>query len=824
MGRFDTTKATINANIKKNGNQEITGSILNSVMTEMVDATDAQLTELSGETMEAMLYATGKYLLKIPAANAGGLDLPIFGLKKGYQYTIRVSASQSLEGTIAWGMYKEKNGEKVFNDQLLKNGQVSEYTFIADDDYPEPIIFFWASFAKPALDCTFNIDAPILADVKDEIDVIESEVAEVARDNEGNKLDIQGILYGNVLGNLSQLASYSGYFNDLGGYVEDARYAYAYMQLTNVKSIKFVAPNFGNNGTAIVNVLDKDKQFIDNLINWGNIDNAKYDISSLPQGAAYLVVSVPSADLSIVSYYLQTTSIAGLSESVLEIKKEQLYLDAKVNGGDIEESIAKFPIVKGQYVNSIGTIHQNAGFSYSLIPRNDADIVILDAPNMVDTCIVNLVDANGSVVTNLGEWIKLNNLIIPNELHTSATSIGLSFKNADIGNIIVTSRYIGVKSNDNASLSDIDEMSARYDAAYNKTLAADKSLIKGLFIDCARKYFSISNLKKFIDDAAEAGLNTFFYYFSDNQGFRFALNDMSVNVNDATYDLSVCLGDGVGGGDGTNKWITEAEMDDLISYANAKGLQFIPAFDMPGHMGAIRLHFNSSEFMETTELGRKWMVAVYKKYVSYFASRGCKYFNICGDEYNGDKGAYDKIITQLIHCVTSYGLIPMLYNDEICRNGYLNPFISNGAIILGWNRRDGQALYHVIRDSGYKMLNAKGFPYYWVLGVTNTSDSLLASIRTTNPFIMADNSEDKDIQGAVYHIWCDYPATDGADEGNNVYEQTKLCIQAFGQNMRSHFPCEYMPKEHICLKDANGAVYKLIISTSGEIIVSKLTN
>lgn len=46
MGRFDTTKATINANIKKNGNQEITGSILNSAMTDMVDATDEQLTKL----------------------------------------------------------------------------------------------------------------------------------------------------------------------------------------------------------------------------------------------------------------------------------------------------------------------------------------------------------------------------------------------------------------------------------------------------------------------------------------------------------------------------------------------------------------------------------------------------------------------------------------------------------------------------------------------------------------------------------------------------------------------------------------------------------
>ena len=64
----------------------------------------------------------------------------------------------------------------------------------------------------------------------------------------------------------------------------------------------------------------------------------------------------------------------------------------------------------------------------------------------------------------------------------------------------------------------------------------------------------------------------------------------------------------------------------------------------------------------------------------------------------------------------------------------------------------------------------------------------------------------------------------GTDEGNNVYEQTKPFIQAFGQNMRSHFPCKYMPKEHIFMKDADGAVYKLTISTSGEIVVSKLTN
>lgn len=43
MGRFDSTKTAIDVNITQNGNQEITGSILNSVLNNMVDATDAQL-------------------------------------------------------------------------------------------------------------------------------------------------------------------------------------------------------------------------------------------------------------------------------------------------------------------------------------------------------------------------------------------------------------------------------------------------------------------------------------------------------------------------------------------------------------------------------------------------------------------------------------------------------------------------------------------------------------------------------------------------------------------------------------------------------------
>lgn len=44
MGRFDNIKATIDANIRQNGNQEITGQVLNDVLNGMMDSTDSVMT------------------------------------------------------------------------------------------------------------------------------------------------------------------------------------------------------------------------------------------------------------------------------------------------------------------------------------------------------------------------------------------------------------------------------------------------------------------------------------------------------------------------------------------------------------------------------------------------------------------------------------------------------------------------------------------------------------------------------------------------------------------------------------------------------------
>lgn len=49
MANFETIKTTIDANINTNGNQAITGAVMNSVLKQMVDSTDTELAKLSEE-------------------------------------------------------------------------------------------------------------------------------------------------------------------------------------------------------------------------------------------------------------------------------------------------------------------------------------------------------------------------------------------------------------------------------------------------------------------------------------------------------------------------------------------------------------------------------------------------------------------------------------------------------------------------------------------------------------------------------------------------------------------------------------------------------
>lgn len=334
-------------------------------------------------------------------------------------------------------------------------------------------------------------------------------------------------------------------------------------------------------------------------------------------------------------------------------------------------------------------------------------------------------------------------------------------------------------------------------------------------VDAGRKYFSPTSIKAIIDNAAEAGFNQVELYLSDNQGFRFALDDMTVTTSTGnTYDLSAALGDGYTASDGkcpdgSDKYLTQSEMTDIIAYAKSKNVEIVPCVNAPGHMGAILEEFSDFRYSSGGETSKSsidlanteavaFALAITDKYAEYFASQGCKYYNIGADEYANDLSSmgfenmgstlYTKFVefmNSAADIIVGHGMTPRAFNDGFCYKNYTNSVTvapSKAYEICYWS--SGWNGYNVasaktLSSNGYKLINTNG-DYYWVLGNSGwqCSANKASGFDYTN---FSGNTKISSPSGSMFCIWCDFGNTNGADGGTQVVSDTADVIAAFGK-------------------------------------------
>ena len=343
--------------------------------------------------------------------------------------------------------------------------------------------------------------------------------------------------------------------------------------------------------------------------------------------------------------------------------------------------------------------------------------------------------------------------------------------------------------------------------------SSSNTFYKIVHVDCGRKYFSPENIKKIIDNAAAAGFNQVELYLSDNQGFRFALDDMNVTTSTGnTYDLTPALGDGYSDGskypDGSGKYLTQSEMTDIISYAAGKGIDIVPCINVPGHMGAILEEFtqfkysgsNSSIDLENAE-AVAFALAITEKYATYFKSQGVKYYNLGADEYANDlstmgfqglytSGKYQKFVDFLnaaAQIVINHGMTPRAFNDGIYYNEdntySINPAIQVCYWSCGWSGYNLASAQYIV-NRGMDVINTHG-DYYWVLGNTSwqcSADKASKFDYTSFQYRTGTtgNGTISDPAGAMFCIWCDVGNANGTDGGAAVVSATADVIAAFG--------------------------------------------
>ncbi len=100
---------------------------------------------------------------------------------------------------------------------------------------------------------------------------------------------------------------------------------------------------------------------------------------------------------------------------------------------------------------------------------------------------------------------------------------------------------------------------------------------RGAMLDVARHFFTVDEVKRYIDVLAYYKLNRFHLHLSDDQGWRLMINSWP---NLATYGGSLEVGGGPGG------YFTQDEYAEIVAYAQQRYIVIVPEIDMPGHTNA----------------------------------------------------------------------------------------------------------------------------------------------------------------------------------------------------------------------------------------------
>lgn len=349
--------------------------------------------------------------------------------------------------------------------------------------------------------------------------------------------------------------------------------------------------------------------------------------------------------------------------------------------------------------------------------------------------------------------------------------------------------------------------SASAQAGEDKAATQDSEFLRIFHLDCGRKYFTVDQIKQMIDYAAESNYTHVELAFG-NDGLRFLLDDMSVEVNGTTY-ASDKVTSAVKQGNtnltsGSSGELSQSDMDAIIKYANAKGIQIIPLFNAPGHM------YTAVNAMNTLGVGGKyievsspndartsnWAVdptdatavafakALLQKYVTYFAGKGSTMFNIGADESglsSSNYASYAEMVNGMNAIVKAAGMTTLAYNDGIYNTAYAasqtNVTFDKDIVICYWTAGANSATVEYLLEKGFNLLNNSDNWYYvlgdylykiWSSAQWGYNDAL-NGIKKTPVTQMKDGKDyanSKQLLGSILCVWCDAPG--------ETYESVKV--------------------------------------------------
>ncbi len=212
---------------------------------------------------------------------------------------------------------------------------------------------------------------------------------------------------------------------------------------------------------------------------------------------------------------------------------------------------------------------------------------------------------------------------------------------------------------------------------------------RGTMLDVARHFFSVEDIKKYIDVLSYYKINVLHLHLSDDQGWRIEIK---------SWPKLTEIGGSTEVGGESGGFFTQEDYTEIVEYAAARHMMVIPEIDMPGHTNAasvsypilngngkkLKLYEGTRVGFSTFDTRKDTVYAFLDSVIREIASlTPGPYFHIGGDESHvTEKEDYLYFINRVDKIVRKYDK-QLIGWDEVA-----NADIDSNSVAQAWNHQD----------------------------------------------------------------------------------------------------------------------------------------
>ena len=326
---------------------------------------------------------------------------------------------------------------------------------------------------------------------------------------------------------------------------------------------------------------------------------------------------------------------------------------------------------------------------------------------------------------------------------------------------------------------------------------------RGMHLDCARHFFSVEEVKKYLDIMAVYKLNRLHWHLTEDQGWRIEIKKYPRLTQIGAFRNGTMIGKDFKSNDGIRYggYYTQEQITDVVAYAGKLGIIVIPEIDLPGHMlGALAAYPELGCTGGPYEVWTKWGVSdevmcpgkeamftfledVFTELMELFPS---EYIHIGGDECPktewakcpdcqarikalGIKGDSKHTAEQYLQSYVT-ARVQKFLNDHgrkiIGWDEVLEGELAPGATVMSWRGVDGGIQASAM---GFDVIMTPNtycyFDYYQSKDTTQEPLAIggnlpIEKVYGYEPFDGLNASQQKHILGVQANLWTEYIGTD----------------------------------------------------------------